>query len=450
MGAWPRLRRSLPMLVQMSSLHALLLLVLTFTTMVYCDMSSKRDVVVCGSESTPSGSMSWGDTRLGLQLDGRGSLINITACSADGRAQGFIPLGAPASSLWQLNTTDCMSNFSATPAKYATFPGGVRADGSSSAQQVTRVVLSAGELLLEWNGVSLPPGGSAEPTATVNVSLNLTMVKTGQLAMRVAVDRSMNGICIQALALPNLPLLHLRSPELDTMFLPQFFGHLGDAWGGTKGPDCGGGNCDLDQARDNFFVVGEGDWMPNGGNRNMQWGALFSTATRGPRPLGFYLGSHDPLARVQNFDAQGRYPTAAAAGVVGGGPDGGIPAGFRWVHLNDNLRENSTAHWELDYPVVLAAVDGDWWDAAQIHREWAVAEAIWTANGTTAQRAARGAVPTWFLDTPLWVEGTSAGSTVGYWCTVLQKTLGLADLGVFWPFWNTEEFDSCCAWQARL
>ena len=95
--------------------------------------------------------------------------------------------------------------------------------------------------------------------------------------------------------------------------------------------------------------------MPNGGTRNMQYGGLFSTATGGPRPLGFYLGSQDPLARVQNFDAQGRYPYGDA--------DSGIAAGMRWLHLPDNLRDNSTATMELDYAVVIAAIDGDWCSA---------------------------------------------------------------------------------------
>jgi hypothetical protein len=218
------------------------------------------DSVVCGSASAPAGSTSWGDSRLGLQLTRQGALVNLTACSADGRAQGFIPADAPAASLWQLNTTDCVSNFSASPTKFATFPGGVRVDGLSSAQHVSHVLLPGGGLLLQWKGVQLPPGGALSESASVSVSLKLTMVKSGQLAMTVGVERSEAGICIQALALPNLPLLHLRSRELDQMFLPAFFGHIGDAWGGEKGPNCGSGNCDLDQARDNFFTVGEGDW----------------------------------------------------------------------------------------------------------------------------------------------------------------------------------------------
>ena len=122
----------------------------------------------------------------------------------------------------------------------------------------------------------------------------------------------------------------------------------------------------------------------------------------------------------------------------------GIPAGWRWVHLPDNLLDShSTTRWTLPYCVVLAAVDGDWYDAAQIHRKWAVAEASWTTYGTTRQRAASGDVPEWFLKTPFWVEGALGGTAVSYWTEVLTESVGLKDLAIFWPLWNTQEFSTC-------
>jgi hypothetical protein len=211
-------------------------------------------------------------------------------------------------------------------------------------------------------------------------------------------------------------------------------------------------------------VTGEGDWMPNGGGRNQQWAAIFSTAAAvlsldqtasygssaalvdmntmpmagmpASRCLGLYLGSHDPLARIQAFNAVGRYPNASSTAA---GKEA-ISAGWRWLHLPDNLLDGSAGRWVLPYPVVLQST-GDWWDASQIHREWAVSSAVWTAGGNLADRAT--SVPAWFVRTALWVEGASIGSAVLHWTKVLQDALGLADLGVFWPFWNMQEFDTC-------
>eukprot|EP01051_Picozoa_sp_SAG22_P013463 SAG22_NODE_1510_length_4262_cov_37.593082_4_plen_503_part_01 len=212
-----------------------------------------------GAPPPAGAALVFGDALISVQLDAEYSLLNVTVCSptgggyphAGGRAQGFVPGGAAPAPLWQLNTTDCETNWTTGAERLAMIPGGVRVDGATVAAARSHKLTDA-QLSLRWDGVRLPAGGMAKAGSTVSVVLNLSLVAPGRLAFTAAVSRSAAGICLQALALPNLPAMHLRSPELDTMFLPQFFGHIGDAWGGAAGPLCGSGNCDLDQASTNF------------------------------------------------------------------------------------------------------------------------------------------------------------------------------------------------------
>lgn len=389
--------------------------------------------VVCGGQPSDASTLVVGDSLIGLHLDSDTfSVINVTVCRGSSQ-QGFVSAG-PAVSLWQLNSTGCVSDWASNPSRQAMIPGGQRVDSSSPVGRRVSRVLSVGGAqvtVLRWEGVQLPDGASAHKGATVTVEVNVTVsaLLPGRLTMSASVDRSHKGTCLQALALPNLPRLHLRSLAEDEMLLPEFFGVLGDV-----PQTCGSFDCDLDQTTTNYDIVGEGDWMPNGGKRNMQWSAIFSKSSGAP-PLGLYLGSHDPLARIQALNAQGRYPN---------GSDPGVHAGWRWLHLPDNLLDSETTDiWTLPYSVVLEAIDGDWWDAAQVHRRWAIDHAVWTQAGTVAERAKSSAFPAWLLRTGLWVEGASNAQAVSHFTGVLMKALGISDLGVFWPFWNVQEFDSC-------
>jgi hypothetical protein len=159
-------------------------------------------------------------------------------------------------------------------------------------------------LQLRWDAVRLAPNASAAPGAAVDVEVNVTVARPGQLQFSASVDRSAPGTCLQALALPNLAqMLEMKLHET-SLFLPQGFGVVGDAWGNALGENCGGGNCHLDDAAGAFYTNGEGTFMPNGARRNMQWTGLFSNASG--QSLGLYLGSQDPLSRTQDMGADGR------------------------------------------------------------------------------------------------------------------------------------------------
>ncbi|MCI5778963.1 MAG: DUF6259 domain-containing protein [Lentisphaeria bacterium] len=78
--------------------------------------------------------------------------------------------------------------------------------------------------------------------------------------------------------------------------------------------------------------------------------------------------------------------------------------GFSWscVHLPDNMKCPPPQRWTVPYPVELQAFSGDWYDAAQIYREWAVKQ-DWCSRGTMTRRAA-GDIPKWFLDVTMWLH----------------------------------------------
>jgi hypothetical protein len=205
-------------------------------------------------------------------------------------------------------------------------------------------------------------------------------------------------VCIQALALPNFERLVLRSPQTDTLFTPWFFGHVGDL-----ADECGAGNCGLDLWR--FPIMdGELPLMPNGNERSMQWAALYSTtanttsdATSASAPLGLYVGAHSADADLMMMLMMGGYcPQPQPLG------DCGSYAGLRWLHLPQNLLDNSSSVWIMDYAVVLAGFEGDWYDAAQVYRAWALPHARWTRAGNISTRLAAAEYPAWLTGVPLW------------------------------------------------
>lgn len=224
----------------------------------------------------------------------------------------------------------------------------------------------------------------------------------------------------------------------------------------------------------------EQTWMPNGWDRTMSWTAWSSGSTStmatGTRTnstgtgagndagmygsdtgedtgqdttpgygtesdtkigsVGVYVGVHDPESRLKMMPA---YCTTASQGRL-------ALAGLRAVHVPDSFADASTTDFTLPYPVIVAAFNGSWWDAAQIYRRWALQSAQWTRRGSLSTRSD---VPAWVLRAPLWIklEGVSSvtASTVNAFQTLLgdsdvEKTI--TDLGVHWYQWNKEAFDT--------
>jgi len=104
----------------------------------------------------------------------------------------------------------------------------------------------------------------------------------------------------------------------------------------------------------------------------------------------------------------------------------------------------------LRYKVVVAAVRGGWWEASQIYREWALAEAVWTRKGNLSTRADNGDMPAWLLRAPLWLklDGNDPKSEETFAIVDgFRELLGgdgsaVTDIGLHWYHWNNEAFDT--------
>jgi hypothetical protein len=252
---------------------------------------------------------------------------------------------------------------------------------------------------------------------------------------------SQGEVCLQAFALPTLEGIPMRSDATDAMFVPDFFGHSGQCSGNCK--------MDLPQYWDGMVdpATGTKEWsfMPNGNDRSMQWLAFYSNYT-GKR-LGLYASAHDAASRLQLAMAAGAWPLPNG--------DGGTAA-LHWHHIPSNplapLPEGG-AGWAMPYEVVLQGFEGDWFDGAQIYREWATTRANWTRKGDLKKRLASGEFPRYLTTTPLLVEsnvGRTANGTYGRAADAndtvasmvkIMDLLGVKEMINWWSSWNTECYD---------
>ena len=285
--------------------------------------------------------------------------------------------------------------------------------------------------MLEWKGVQGLPG---DVTADVIINVSMTAKVPGRASFAASVVKHGDSpVCIQCIALPNLPSLVLRSTD-DRMFEPEMFGTVTGVGEGYEMPS------------DNLNTGGAGDdnrpaLAPNGGVATMQWAAIYSNHSisgSGP-PIGLYLATHDPAGYLQLMLRHGRYPNAT---------DPGQPLAIRWLHLNADLSASAaSASFVLPYPVIIQAFVGDWWDASQIYREFALTEASWTRAGSLAMRAGKGGphgIAQWMIDTPFWAEGAGTGAGgVAPFCGTLALKLGLRDMGCNY---TTNPVVACVLW----
>ena len=167
----------------------------------------------------------------------------------------------------------------------------------------------------------------------------------------------------------------------------------------------------------------------------LRYNAWLSSPAGVPGSVGLYIGAHDPESRLKYLPA---------VCLPGGGANSTM-AGLRAVHLPDSFDDASTNDFELPYEVVVEAFSGDWWDAAQIYRSWALPNALWTRKGNLS---ARTDVPRWVLDAPVWLRLHSddpSNETVAKFEGVrdlLGSDGSFRNMGLHWYSWNSEVFDS--------
>ncbi len=131
--------------------------------------------------------------------------------------------------------------------------------------------------------------------------------------------------------------------------------------------------------------VGFGQSMP--GSLSMQFQTLYNQRSR----TGVYIGTYDSESyakhiRIVNSPQSLLYE-------LGHDPiDMGKPA----------------TDYAMDYDFVLRPLDGDWFDACQIYREWALRQP-WCRKGPLHERDD---IPTWFKESPLFLTGHAGSDEV--------------------------------------
>ena len=147
---------------------------------------------------------------------------------------------------------------------------------------------------------------------------------------------------------------------------------------------------------------------------------------------GLYFGAHDPAGATKAFHG------TAAGGAVG----------FA-VSAQPEGAGRALAEHHATFPVVVAAFDGDHWDAAtQWYRPFALGQGAWAAKGPLSRRRGRD-VPPWLLDVTMWVnshwQGNDVFNTSGGAPDVVQERvlalqrrlrLGPGRLALHWYEWD--------------
>ena len=376
-----------------------------------------------------SGTFGFGGPSLRLTFDASNSLTQLTAKGRD-----FLP-GTTPSPTWSLTVTDCETVFPAfgkAPLTSQFYSPSVRRSHALLPPQGGNSTL-----LLRWENVAV---AGTTPAQLLAVELRLTI--SAAHPERCSVTGSVSspaGVCVQTFSTIDLQGLSWHPERGDRLFVPGAEGRVTDCADYIRTGDvgtCGGAHPELGGLA---LEGSEQRWVPNGGERTMGWMALLAAAssTAGHGAQALYVGAHDP-------DGRAKLMPAAASGHA---------ALLRVLHAPDSLRDGGATNWTLPYPTVLAVVDGGWWPAAQVYREWSLAHAAWTRNGPLSSRIAQGTVPGWVATTPAWTRGNMdcLGNLTHIRCAELmlemQRLLGPGDdgkplqLGMHWYGWNAEQFD---------
>lgn len=390
----------------------------------------------CTLPAHSSDAIEFGPSGFRLQFNSETlGLQNISVSSKDGDfTQGFVmnymvPPRRTEYSLWRLNITDCKSSL----------PEGTRVTpciGGDCANTSHTLSADKQALTLRWGGVPLP---ASFGSTRLDVTVTITQLPSGRsgVSLSGAVGLSAGStddVCLQNMALPTLDGIPMRSNVTDAMFVPDFFGHAGKC----------GGNCKMDMLQywdgmvDKVTGTKEYAYMPNGNSRSMQWFAFWSNFTS--KRLGLYAGAHDASSHLQLAMSTGSWPGGAA---------------LHWYHIPENpLAPLRVQPWKMNYEVVLHGFEGDWYDAAQIYRDWVLRNAKWTRKGDVAARLRTNQFPEYLTTTPLLIEsnvGRPSGGTYGRGAdpndTVasmkrIMELLEVKEMINWWSSWNTEFFDS--------
>ena len=131
---------------------------------------------------------------------------------------------------------------------------------------------------------------------------------------------------------------------------------------------------------------------------------------------GLYVGAHDDGARSK----QPTCTTDQDATFVTYAEDMGVPG----------------SHGAVEFPVVVQAYTGDWWQAARIYRKWAV-HTPWARKGWLRDRTD---VPKHLLDLGVWMLGGGTPASVRPWMLKAEELFPVS-VGLHWYNWHQIPFD---------
>jgi hypothetical protein len=132
---------------------------------------------------------------------------------------------------------------------------------------------------------------------------------------------------------------------------------------------------------------------------------------------GLYVGAHDEGARTKSLVISAEQDAA----IVTTAENAGVPG----------------ASEAAPFPVVVAAYEGDWWQAAKRYRAWATAQP-WTRKGWIADRAD---VPQKMKDIGLWWLASGTPAELQPMMLAAEKACALP-IGLHWYCWHEIPFDN--------
>lgn len=163
----------------------------------------------------------------------------------------------------------------------------------------------------------------------------------------------------------------------------------------------------------------------DGGGARREWAypgqmAMQVMALYRPDRAGLYLAADDTLAYRKTFAWWGDATGALAWELVQALPDPAAPKDA----------------WAPAFAAVVGTFHGDWLTAVERYRAWGTRQA-WARNS----RLRRGLVPSWLLDTGMWVWNRGRSPGVLPQAVALREALGLP-VSVFWHWWHRGPYDT--------
>jgi len=217
-------------------------------------------------------------------------------------------------------------------------------------------------LSLQWQQIDVK-----ETKRVLDVEVTVRLRADDPLAYwRINIKNRGGRYGIERVRFPNLTLAPIGDKNDNLLLYPRYRGGL----------------------IENPFRDGYNDLMFYPHNFNMQFQALYNRKTN----RGIYLGTQDPAANFMAYDIRRRNKLIS----------------FRPGHFPANITFASEDY-TLPYDFVTGPLDGDWYDACQIYRKWALKQS-WAGKGTLSQRSD---IPKWYKEAPLFFSTNLGDSAQG-------------------------------------